>query len=856
MAGIAVTRTALRAASGLVMGTAAWFSLGVFALTPHSSNSHAVGLLPPLWLWIALAVLGASVRVRSRRLSATIALLPALSILPWLGLHAAPVLLWSGALILLPWMLVALHAVRARWNPSRADVVAAVAATALTVFTLAGSGTVVTGDEPHYLLVARSLQRDGDVDLANDYEVSRHQDFYAGPLNPRHTILTGFGREYSFHGLGVPLLVLPGFIAGGVAGARALLIMISVFGVAATWKTARALTNNNSAASVAAAFLLCQLPFLAQGAAIYPDGPAAAITAGALLLLTYAERSAAIAERWLYLCGAALSMLPWLHIRLTWLAAVFGVALLVALRKRGEPAASYVALLAAPCIAAALFFASTYVMFETLDPTAPFRQKATGSIADVPRGVFGLLADVEYGLLPYAPAAVFAAAGVRRLAGTAPLVAFAGGTASIGTLLIAATFVWWGGTSSPARFLVPVLPVCAVAVALWWTRATPLTRAVSVAFIAVGAFVAGAAAFADDGAYVTTDPDGRFTIYERLNQLVLVSDALPSLFREGAATATQFLIACSWAATGVGGFWLLRRIHIGAEATLSAAVACGLILWITLASALGWTLGGISPVTADRSQLALLRASSTSWLATAWRDGHPIGSRDAILSALSFASPAGRDPRTLLYVPSPPPGRYAIEVDRPGSAFSEGATLAIVVGRGNWPIAAWSPTSGAEPDAITLVMPVHSIQVHVDRPVHSRDLQVRLRMLGVTPGVVRGPVAEQVIRSDDTLIYLLDSAAIEGGGFWINGSRSLRIVLASPAGIPEQTMLRLEAAEKVSVTLSRDEWQHQFSTNPNQVTAVTVPASAAPEIIEMRVQGGDRRRPVLFVSAGSAPSGR
>jgi 4-amino-4-deoxy-L-arabinose transferase-like glycosyltransferase len=245
------------------------------------------------------------------------------------------------------WLFVVTGGIPFKWTISRTYRAALPTAATLALFEVVASGNLVTGDEPHYLLVARSLQRDGDLDLANDYDVSRHRDFYPVPLTPRHTILTGRGREYSFHGLGVALLAFPGFVAGGIAGARLVFIIISALGVAATWKATRDLTDRNSAGTIAVVFLLCQLSFIAQGAAIYPDGPAAAITAGALLTLLRVEKSRPSAA-WLYSCGAALTFLPWLHIRLTPVAIVFAVALVIAMRRRSHAPASYVALFAVP----------------------------------------------------------------------------------------------------------------------------------------------------------------------------------------------------------------------------------------------------------------------------------------------------------------------------------------------------------------------------------------------------------------------------------------------------------------------------------------------------------------------------
>ena len=289
--------------------------------------------------------------------------------------------------------------------------------TMLLVVAAVSSRAIVSGDEPHYLLIARSLQLDGDLDLANDHDLTRHADIYSGALEPHHTILTLSGREYSFHGLGVVLLAFPGFALAGITGARIMLLLISALGVVGLWATVRRVANGDTSAQwVAVSFLVLQLPFAAQAAAIYPDGPAAAFVAAALLTLIRIETGKRVGSIELYACGAALALLPWLHIRLTWIAMVFAAGLAAALWRRPQRGPALIALFAIPVVSAALFFSATYVMFGTLDPTNPFRQKASGSITNAPFGVFGLLADAEYGLLPFAPAAVFALPGLRRLA--------------------------------------------------------------------------------------------------------------------------------------------------------------------------------------------------------------------------------------------------------------------------------------------------------------------------------------------------------------------------------------------------------------------------------------------------------
>ncbi len=614
-------------------------------------------------------------------------------------------------------------------------------------------------------------------------------------------------------------------------------------------------SGDDAAGTIAVAFLLCSLPFLAQGGAIYPDGPAAAIAGAALLTLGRVEKGIAVAPLWLYLCGAALTVLPWLHIRLTWLAIVFALALVVAMRKRSHTAASYIALFAAPCVGAALFFASTYVMFETLDPTAPFRTKTTGSLAAVPSGAFGLLADVQYGLLPYAPAAVFALIGARRFVAITPIAALASSAALLGTLVISAAFVWWGGTTSPARFLVPVLPVVAIWIGTWWTKAQPDSRALCLMLLALSGFLSAAAAAADGGTYVVTDPDGRLTIFEWLNRLVMVSDALPSLFREGADMRRQVAIALTWTATALAILWLIRRLPT-AETSIRLhipASALAVVAWITIGCIAGWVLSEVKPGTSDRSQLVLLQAAPRPWLTTGWRNLQPAASTDEVVASLSFTASSARDASTLLHVPFAPAGRYQVELDPAGALVPPDTTLLLSVGRTEFAIMEWSPSSLSEGPVITIVMPVHSIHVRADAPDWPSDARVRLRVLDVSKSSVTvGASAERIVRSGDTFVYLLDQAVIaDDGGFWLTGERTARVVLAAADGAVSQTTLEFEATDTVDVTLTRGDWQFKFSTNAGQRADARLPSSPSPEIVEIHVTGGDRRRRTLFVRAKS-----
>src|SRR6186997_3441458 len=66
----------------------------------------------------------------------------------------------------------------------------------------------VTGDEPHYLMVAQSLLADGDIDVANNYQRNDGARFGADGVQPEtHVRVTTRGRSLPVGDLGVPVLL-------------------------------------------------------------------------------------------------------------------------------------------------------------------------------------------------------------------------------------------------------------------------------------------------------------------------------------------------------------------------------------------------------------------------------------------------------------------------------------------------------------------------------------------------------------------------------------------------------------------------------------------------------------------------
>jgi hypothetical protein len=112
-----------------------------------------------------------------------------------------------------------------------------------------------------------------------------------------------------------------------------------------------------------------------------------------------------------------------------------------------------------------------------VQPAAPYAGNTHTSLSRAPRGLSGLILDQQFGLLPNAPVYLVALSGIgalwrahRRLASELLLVAVPYAVA------VSCYHMWWGGHSSPVRFIVPVLLPFGLSAAAHWARSTSRGR--------------------------------------------------------------------------------------------------------------------------------------------------------------------------------------------------------------------------------------------------------------------------------------------------------------------------------------------------------------------------------------------
>ena len=155
------------------------------------------------------------------------------------------------------------------------------------------------------------------------------------------------------------------------------------------------------------------------------------------------------------------SFLPWLHVKMVVAAAALGAIALV--RLRGWPLAAFLLVAGAMAV---VFLGYYNFVFGRPTPLALYGGVPSDLNGSPLRAAAGLLLDRSFGLLPHAPVFLLAIPGLvalvaRRREGALPHLVL--GLAVLVPVL--GWRMWWGGQCPPGRFLVPALPLLAVAVA-------------------------------------------------------------------------------------------------------------------------------------------------------------------------------------------------------------------------------------------------------------------------------------------------------------------------------------------------------------------------------------------------------
>lgn len=310
------------------------------------------------------------------------------------------------------------------------------------------------GDEPYYLAITASIASDGDVDLRNQYAATHLVPQFGDPTGPH-------GEQYSRHEPFLPLLMLPGDLAGGVYGALA---TIALFGALLIRSTIRWMEDEGiDDAAIRAVFPFFALapPVLFYATRVWPEVPAAFFFVEAIRGLR-----ASRAQRWV----PALLGLVLLKLRFALVAAGLIAAVLVERRPsiRRLLASRRAILVAIAVIAAPL----AVLALLTGDPTSVHSWRELGFVSweRYGRGFFGLLTEGMSGIPFRAPFYLFGLFAVVRWKET-PRGFRMGMLASLIYLFyLFPRPEWFGGWAPPLRYVVFLMPVLALGAASMWHR--------------------------------------------------------------------------------------------------------------------------------------------------------------------------------------------------------------------------------------------------------------------------------------------------------------------------------------------------------------------------------------------------
>ncbi|OFW39977.1 MAG: hypothetical protein A3J29_19865 [Acidobacteria bacterium RIFCSPLOWO2_12_FULL_67_14b] len=876
-----------------ITGAALYATRGVLDQTATATGVVRFALLPPWQAFLGFTCLAALAVIlidhlnaprgtttgRRPTLSALVLPLFALVVLvlpfaPWIPDRWPALQALSGPMGALVWIAVAglqlwvlwqarLITPRAieRWTLARvtaAIFVATVTLSATAAWRLTRTPVFPGGDEPHYLVIAQSLWRDGDLKIENNHTRGDYREYFDRDLAP-HYLTRGADREiYSIHPIGMPVLLAPVYGAGGYDAVVWALILIAATAAAIAWWWTMGALNAPGAATFAWAAIAGSAPFLFNSFTVYPEICAALAVMIALVLAVRADPLRPGVGRWLAI-GLACASLPWLSTKYAPMSAVLVLVAVgrwwrtgsdpfmkKALRKASDPV--FWAVVAPYALSLAGWFAFFYVIWGTPRPQAPYGSMTQTTPLNLVFGAPGLLFDQEYGLLAFAPVYILAATGLvamwrtggelRRQAIEITLI--------FGALLgtVGAFRIWWGGTAAPARPLASVLLLLALPIAAAF-RAAPAgsaRRAGQHLLLWVSVAIAITLAVAQEGLLIDNGRDGSSALLEYWSPRWELWALAPSFIQNEAPVA--WLHSVWWLAIAVGGAMLLsrwRHLRPGGAALAAAAVFGGAVALVALTFPL-LPAGTARPAVdlGARSRLAALdgfdaRVRPAALLYDPLRRQPAAGVLPLLALGVKPAQRTDSQPLRVIHNGrfSLPAGTYGVEITFADQVPSRPTPLSLQVGRVGPPLQSWMlQPQPRERWRTTLWLPVDANFVGFRGPL---EMERAIAAITLTPSAVvdagarpRVPVVlSAAAYAGATFFFHNEQMYPEPQGFWTVGRRLAEVTVAAPPDRTSPVVLRIHCGGRANHAVIRTfGWQRNYSLVPGTAVEVELPVVA------------------------------
>jgi hypothetical protein len=602
------------------------------------------------------------------------------------------------------------------------------------------------------------------------------------------------------------------------------------------------------------------VPFVPHSWLLFPEMPAALLVAWAALWL--ARPSAPSAWRWA-LRGAALAVLPWLHTKFAVFLALFSIAHALRLfaQVRGSARLRVAAAFLAPiAISGILWLYFFYAIYGVFDPQAPYGAHTRMYVLNrnIPHGLLGLLFDQKFGLLVYSPIYLLSFAGAWWLVRDRHsrwLGILLAGVAVAFTVTTARFYMFWGGSSAPARFLVPILPCLAPMMAAAFGRVrTPAARGVTGLWLGVSVAVAAIGVVPPHRLMLFSDPHGRARILDALQGGSPLSLVAPTFTDPDWASHVREL-----------GVWLLA-----AALGIAAAVAVARASRRTAFQA-----AGVATLVFLCAAAVLTAHPSAAVREAAARNGAitMLGDVDRTRHAFDYARRRGVPSERLrdLCTVTLPMQAAAPEFSTPGVDLPAGEYDALVWFNGplspQGEIAVASPprtvfgrAAGVltNPTRIGFELPAQVDHLAVrtsDKAIAVAISSVRIVPVAVPSRNERDDVRARAIdsiqgREHAYVVYTDDRAYPEGGVFWTARTADTQVYVA-PGGASRMTVTLSTGPMNGEVRLSTPGATRTVATRANERHQIAIDLPSGHHLIPLKVGSS-----VMFRPADVDPSSR
>lgn len=726
---------------------------------------------------------------------------------------------------------------------------------------LTGTALFPSGDEPHYLVIAQSLWRDGDLKIENNHQRGDYHEYYPDELEPHYLTRGTDGEIYSIHPIGISVLLAPIYAMAGYQGSVWFLIVMGALAAALAWRWTVATLNAPGAATFAWAAITLSAPFMFNTFTVYPEIAAALAVTFALTATIRAQASSSLL-RWIAI-GIAIASLPWLSTKYAPMSAA--LLAVVAFRIRSSEPATFLrspkvwAVVAIYAISLLGWFAFFYAYWGTPLPMAPYGALVQTTPLNLRFGAPGLLFDQEYGLLAYAPVYILAGTGLysmwrsgaelRRLAIEITFI-FAALVATVGAFAI-----WWGGTSAPARPIASGLPLLMLPIAVAF-RSAPVAsprRAAQHLLLWISIGIAATLAIGEDGLLINNGRDGTSALLEFWSPRWELWSLAPT-FVAPDWTGAAWLHTTVWlAVTAAAAFVLMkaRTTRAGISALIAFATFCGALTMVAVIMPL---LPAGPPIPrvdlGARSRLSALdgfdaRSRPASMIYDPLRKGAAV---DVLPQLVLGVKPAQRkDPQPVRVIHngrfSLPAGTYSIAIDFNERTFDRAYPLSLQIGRNGPPMQTWSlqpqPNQRWE---TKLWLPVDASFVGLRGPA---EIERAITNITITPAAVvdsgdrpRVPVVLAAAAYPAASVFFHEEQMYpEPQGFWTMGSQVSSLTVAVPTGSTAPVTLRVHSGGVNNVaTFSTFGWQQTVELTPGKAVDVelpTFPSGVIPLLIDV-----------------------